>query len=283
MTGRRPTAALRREVADRLSAAGVASPTADADLLVAHVLGVPRGRLGTADPLDGDQLARLDALVARRAAREPLQHLTGTTTFRHVDLEVGPGVFVPRPETEVLAGWAVEQAGRHDEAVVVDLCTGSGAIAAALADEVRSARVHAVEISPEAHAYAARNLAGTGVDLRLGDAADAFPELAGAVDVVVANPPYIPLAAYEEVEPEARLHDPAVALWSGDDGLTTIRVVARTAARLLHPGGLLGCEHADVQGAAAVAVLAADQETWSDVHDHHDLVGRPRFVTARRR
>ena len=163
----------------------------------------------------------------------------------------------------------------------MDLCTGSGAIAAALADEVPEARVHAVEVSAAAHAFAERNLAGTGVDLRLGDAADSFPDLDGVVDVVVANPPYIPLGAYEGVDPEAREHDPAVALWSGEDGLDAIRMVERTAARLLRPGGVLGCEHADVQGSEAVAVLAAAGR-WREVRDHEDLAGRPRYVSATR-
>jgi release factor glutamine methyltransferase len=190
-------------------------------------------------------------------------------------------VFVPRPETELLAGWAVERLRRRDDPVAVDLCTGSGAIAASLAAEVPGARVYAVELSPQAYAYAVTNLSGTGVDVRLGDIADAFPELDGAVDVVVANPPYIPLEAYEEVAVEARLHDPAVALWSGDDGLQTVRAVERVAARLLRPGGEVGCEHADAQGESAPAVFRA-AGGWSDVVDHRDLAGRPRFVTARR-
>ena len=164
---------------------------------------------------------------------------------------------------------------------MVDLCTGSGAIAAALAAEVPSARVYAVELSPQAYAYAAANLTGTGVDLRLGDIADALPDLDGTVDVVVANPPYIPLEAYEEVDVEARQHDPALALWSGDDGLETIRTVERVAARLLRAGGEVGCEHADAQGRSAPAVFRA-AGGWSDVVDHLDLAGRPRFVTARR-
>ena len=152
---------------------------------------------------------RFEALVSRRAHREPLQHLTGRAWFRHVELVVGPGVFVPRPETELLAGWAIEQAGAVSEPVVVDLGTGSGAIAKSVADEVPAARVHAVEVDELAHRYATLNLAGTGVDLRLGDLAAAFEELAGTVDVVVSNPPYIPLDAWESVALEARDHDPA--------------------------------------------------------------------------
>jgi release factor glutamine methyltransferase len=230
------------------------------------------------------QRAAFEALVRRRAAREPLQHLTGSAAFRYLELAVGPGVFVPRPETELLAGWAVERAeevraaGRTPR--VVDLCTGSGAIALAVATEVPQARVHAAELSADALVWAARNLAGSGVDLREGDMADAFADLDGTVDVVVCNPPYIPLEAFESVAPEARDHDPALALWSGQDGLDAIRVLEGRAARLLVPGGVLGFEHADVQGEAALDVLTAAGR-WSDVRDHRDLAGRPRYATAR--
>ena len=171
-------------------------------------------------------------------------------------------MFVPRPETELLAGWAVDSAtdlissGATDAPVVVDLGTGSGAIARAVAHEVPRARVHAVELDEQAHAWAARNLAATGVDLRQGDLADAFDDLAGAVDVVVSNPPYIPHEAWESVAAEARDHDPALALWATGDGLDTIRVVERRAALLLRPGGVLGVEHADAQGESAPAVFS---------------------------
>lgn len=272
--------------AERLREAGVASPEHDAAALLAHALDLPRTRLALVDDVPAGVETAYDALVARRAAREPLQHLTGTVGFRHVEVAVGPGVFVPRPETELLAGWAVEQAvaaasadGRRP--VVVDLCTGSGVIARAVADEVPAARVHAVELDESAHAWAARNLAGTGVDLRLGDLATAFDDLLGGVDVVVANPPYVPLEAWESVAMEARDHDPHLALFSGDDGLDAIRVIARRAAALLRPGGVVGVEHADVQGASAPAAFAATGD-WQEIRDHPDLAGRPRFVTARR-
>lgn len=276
-----------REAARRLTDAGLAAPRADAEQLLAHVLEVPRRRLAVAGPPDAAARERYAALVARRAAREPLQHLTGAAAFRRVELAVGPGVFVPRPETEVLAGWAVQAlrrvAGRHAEPpVAVDLCTGSGAIAAALADEVPDARVHAVEIDPRAHAWAQHNLEATGVRLALGDAADAFADLDARVNVVVANPPYIPLDAWEGVDVEVRTHEPANALWSGCDGLDHVRTVERAAARLLVPGGVLGCEHADVQARSAPAVLVGTNR-WAQVRDHADLADRPRFVTARRR
>ncbi len=273
--------AARRAGAALLREAGVASPERDADLLLAHVLGVPLGRLALVEDLAGPDQEHYDALLARRAAREPLQHLTGTAAFRHVDLAVGPGVFVPRPETELLAGWAIDEArGLGRPAVVVDLCTGSGAIARAVVDEVPDAEVHAVELDEPALAWAERNLAGTGVDLRHGDLGTAFDDLVGRVDVVVCNPPYIPLEAWESVAAEARDHDPHLALFSGQDGLDAIRVLERRAAGLLRPGGVVGAEHADVQGESAPGVFAASGR-WVEVIDHRDLAGRPRYVTAR--
>ena len=274
----------RRHATARLRDAGVASPERDADLLLAHVLDVGLGRLPLVDDLTPPQLEAYDALLARRADREPLQHLTGTAAFRHVELAVGPGVFVPRPETELLAGWAIEaaHAAEHGNRTcrVVDLCTGSGAIAKAVANEVADADVHAVELDEGALVWAERNLAGTGVDLRHGDLATAFDDLLGTVDVVVCNPPYIPLEAWESVATEARDHDPHLALFSGDDGLDAIRVLEQRAAQLLRPGGVVGAEHADVQGESAPGIFAAAGR-WHDVADHRDLAGRPRYLTAR--
>ena len=256
------------------------SPDHDAAELLAHVLGTERSRLPLLDGVPPEAVERYVVLVTRRARREPLQHLTGEAWFRHVRLAVGPGVFTPRPETELLAGWAVEAAGQRNAPVVVDLCTGSGAIAAAVADEVPEARVHAVELDESAHRWAERNLSGTGVDLRLGDFTTAFDDLAGTADVVVCNPPYVPLEAWESVAPEARDHDPHLALFSGADGLDAIRALAVRAAVLLRPGGVLGVEHADVQGESVPAVLTGTGR-WAEVRDHRDLAGRPRFTTAR--
>jgi release factor glutamine methyltransferase len=276
----------------RLTAAGVESPSYDAQALLAHVLGVERSRLALVDDLPPTLAEQYDVLVARRAGREPLQHLTGVAHFRHVDLLVGPGVFVPRPETELLAGWAIEAArsvaptgstgrsGSTGPPVVVDLGTGSGAIARAVADEVPAAQVHAVELDESAHGWAERNLADTGVDLRQGDLAEAFDDLAGSVDVVVSNPPYIPHEAWESVTVEVRDHDPQLALYATGDGLDTIRVVERRAALLLRPGGVVGVEHADVQGASAPAVFIGTGR-WEQVRDHADLAGRARYLTAR--
>lgn len=274
---------LRKAVAS-LEAAGVPSPEYDAAELLALALGVSRGSLRVTAEVGAASIVRFEAFVARRAAREPLQHLTGTAGFRYLDLAVGPGVFVPRPETEVLTGWAVDRArdiaatGRRP--VVVDLCTGSGAIALSVARETPTTDVYAVELGEQAYAWAAKNCAGSGVDLRHGDMADAFPDLDGRVDVVVCNPPYIPLEAFESVAPEVRDHDPALALWSGQDGLEAMRVVERTAARLLRTGGVVGAEHAEAQEESAPAVFSGTGR-WLGVRDHLDLAGRPRFVTAR--
>ncbi len=272
----------------QLAEAGVASPRHDAEALLAHVLGRQRGTMHAIDQVTDTERVAFDALVLRRAAREPLQHITGRAAFRYLDLEVGPGVFVPRPETEVMTGLAVEELQRLVAAgvdpVAVDLCTGSGAVAVALATEVPQAQVVGIELSASAAAYAERNAAGTGVDILVGDLADvptSLAHLAGTVDVVTANPPYIPLAAWESVDEEARTHDPGLALWSGEDGLDAIRQVAAVAAALAADGGLVACEHADVQGEAAANVFAATG-WWREVRDHPDLAGRPRFVTARR-
>lgn len=272
-----------------LKARGVPSPRNDAEILAAHVLRRNRSALITADSPSPAQAQAFAALVDRRADREPLQHVTGVAWFRHVELEVGPGVFVPRPETELVAGVVMEEARRvaaltGRAAIVVDLCTGSGAIPAAVADEVPGAQVHAIELSRDAHAYAVRNLRPHGVMPVLGDAADAFPELDGLVDVVVSNPPYVPAGGAIR-DPEVAEHDPPLALWGGPDGLDVVRVVAATAARLLRSGGLFVVEHADVQGASVPGLLGMagpGAAGWLEVADHQDLAGRDRYCTARR-
>jgi release factor glutamine methyltransferase len=270
----------------RLHAAGVPSARHDAEVLLGFVTGAPRARLHRQQPLDAATLTSYADLVGRRERREPLQHITGRAAFRYLELDVGPGVFVPRPETEVMAGVAVDELRRLVAAgtrhpVAVDLCTGSGAVAVAMASEVPESRVTGVELSVDAVAYARLNAAPHPVDIRQGDIADAVDDLAGQVHVVTSNPPYIPLNAWESVEPEARAFDPDLALWSGTDGLDAIRVVSAVAARLLIEGGLVTCEHADVQVETAPAVFAASG-VWTTVRDNVDLSGRPRFVTARR-
>lgn len=279
--------------ASRLDAAGVPSARHDAEVLLGFITARSRTGLDSASEVSPKDAEAYDALIARRARREPLQHLTGTTGFRYLDLAVGPGVFTPRPETEVMTGDAIEEVRRlaalgFEQLQVVDLCAGSGAVGLAIAAEVRHAKVTAVELSAEACGYARRN-AETALDdaararyeLREGDIASSVEDLAGQVHVVVANPPYIPLAAFESVAPEARDFEPSLALWSGDDGLDAIAVVADVAARLLISDGLIVCEHADVQGESAPAVFSASG-SWTRVRDNLDLTGRPRYVSARR-
>ncbi|MER5491167.1 peptide chain release factor N(5)-glutamine methyltransferase [Streptomyces sp. LE64] len=279
-----PRSLLLAEVAQatqRLADAGVPSPRNDAEELAAFVHGVKRGELHTVADADVD--ARYWEAINRRVAREPLQHITGRAYFRYLELEVGPGVFVPRPETESVVGWAIDAVRALDvvEPLIVDLCTGSGAIALALAQEVPRSRVHAVELSEDALAYTLKNAEGSRVHVHQGDALTALPELNGQVDLVISNPPYIPLTEWEHVAVEAREYDPQMALFSGDDGLDTIRGLERTAHRLLRPGGIVVVEHADTQG-GQVPWIFSEESGWADAADHPDLNNRPRFATARK-
>ena len=272
--------------AARLAEAGVESPRAEAELIVAHVHGVKRTELHRVADTNFD--ARYWESVGRRAARVRLQHITGCADLRYLELEVGPGVFVPRPETEVMTGWAIDRLREMDvaEPVVVDLGTGSGAIALAIAQEVPRARVHAVEADPLARPWTERNIERLAaaapytkdrVTLHGGDFADRLHELDGQVDLVVSNPPYIPLGA--GVPPEVGEYDPPAALWGGADGLDAIRVVERVARRLLRPGGLVAVEHGAPQGAAVYWVFP-EEAGWRDTRNHKDLTRRDRFVTA---
>lgn len=277
--------ALVRETARGFEAAGVPSPWVDATALAAYVLGIEPNQVATREQCTSEEAGRLAELAAARRRRVPLQHLTGHAHFRRLAIQVGPGVFIPRPETELLVDEVLVEIERLrgsgvERPVVVDLCTGSGAIAASIAFEAPGSRVHAVELSREAFTWAERNLEERGVDLRLGDAAEAFHELDGLADVVVANPPYVPKDGLIR-DPEVLEHDPPLALWGGgSDGLDVPRAVARRAGGLLQPGGLFVMEHADIQGAAAVAILSDGE--WLEVSDHRDLAGRDRYVTARR-
>ncbi|WP_040833813.1 peptide chain release factor N(5)-glutamine methyltransferase [Nocardia brevicatena] len=278
------------EATETLRVAGVPSPRADAEQLAAHVLSVERSRLMLHPMIGIEQLDDYRKLVAQRAARIPLQHLTGQAVMGDIDLEVGPGVFIPRPETELLFAWALAhlEAVPHDRPpVVVDLCTGSGALALALAHARPDADVHAVEIDPDALRWARRNAdiriaAGdTPITLYDGDVTD--PELLtgrdGQVDIVVANPPYIPEGA--DLAPEVLDHDPHRALFGGPDGLDVIRPMIPTIARLLRPGGGVAIEHDDTNG-ALLAKLLADDGRFAGIVEHPDLAGKPRFVAATR-
>lgn len=265
---------LLAEGARRLEAA------AEARILLAHAAGIEVNRLALLDTVGADVARAYAGLLERRAAGEPVQYLTGRAWFRTVEVAVAPGVFIPRPETELMTGWAIERLRPlPGEPVVVELCAGSGAISAAIAAERPGCRQYAVELSEVAAGFAAANLAGTGVALVEGDMADAFAELDGTVDLVIANPPYIPLEAWEQVAVDVRTHEPDLALFSGEDGLDALRVVARVAARLLRPGGFVCAEHAEVQSAAVVALFAA-AGAFTTVGDHRDYNDRPRYVTA---
>jgi release factor glutamine methyltransferase len=264
-----------------LSAAGVASPRVDAELLAAHVLGVRRSILAVTSAADESRLAEFRELVARRATRLPLQYLLGDSPMGPVDVAVGPGVFVPRLETELLLEWGLKVLTGRREPVVVDLCTGSGALAMAVAAARPDARVHAVEIDPGALAWARRNLDGRAT-LHEGDVTDAglLPGLHGTVDLVLANPPYVPEGT--PVPPEVADHDPHRAVFAGADGLAVIRPMTVLAVNLLAPGGALAIEHDDTHAERAPAVLRGHPEL-TDIVEHADLAGRPRFVTAVRR
>ena len=274
-----PTALALAWAKGHLEAVGSSSPLAEARTLLAHSLGTELAQLALVNSVDEVPAARFAELVEARATGVPVQHLTGRAHFRTVELQVGPGVFIPRPETEVMTGWALDQVAGTERPVGVELCTGSGAIAKAIAAEHPGARVHTIELDPVAAEWAERNLVGTGVDLRVGDMAEAFPELDGTVDLVISNPPYIPLEAWESVEAQVRDHDPELALFSGEDGLDAMRVVAAVAARLLRPGGVVCAEHAEVQVESAPQVFV-DAGVFGRVRDHGDLAGRPRFVSA---
>ena len=279
-------AAVVRAAAQRLADAGVPDPLVDAELLAGHVTNLRRGEVQAAivrgDGIDEATAAALDAVVARRAAREPLQHITGNAPFRHLELAVGPGVFVPRPETETVVQYAIDALLNSAEPapIGVDLGTGSGAIALAMATEVPHARVFAAELSEDAHAWASRNVAGVeNLTLVLSDLGEAFPELDGTVSVVISNPPYVPDAAVPR-DPEVRLFDPAMALYGGEDGLDIVRVLSARALRLLRPGGLLVIEHGELQGESIRDILAADG--WRAPATHRDLTLRDRSTTALR-
>jgi release factor glutamine methyltransferase len=259
--------------------AGVGSPRADAELLAAHAAGTDRGRLAFTEA-DPEFFRRYDELVAQRAKRVPLQHLTGSAPFGPVTVQVGPGVFIPRPETESLLEWAVGQP-LSQRPVIVDLCTGSGALAVALSKYLPDARVIAVDDSEDALAYARRNTAGTPVELIHADVTQAglLAELDGQVDLVVANPPYIPDGG--PLEPEVAEHDPPHALFGGVDGMEVIDRIVELAARLLRDGGRCGVEHDDTTSARTVEAFTRTGR-FVDVTAREDLTGRPRFVTARR-
>lgn len=279
------SAALRDAVA-RLTAAGVPDPAVDAELLAAFVLGAGRGEVQAAS-IRGDRISpeareRLSDLIARRATRVPLQHLTGRAPFRHLELRVGPGVFVPRPETEMVVQLAIDalRAAASPAPIAVDLGTGSGAIALAMATEVPHARVFAAENSVDAFLWTKENFALVGAEnarLAFIDLEHAFPDLDGTVSVVASNPPYVPDAAIPR-DPEVRFFDPPAALYGGEDGLDVVRVLSAVGLRLAHPGGTIVIEHGEWQGEAIRDILSSDG--WLAAATHPDLTLRDRATTA---
>nr|WP_199184940.1 peptide chain release factor N(5)-glutamine methyltransferase [Cryobacterium sp. M15] len=279
---------LRNRAINLLAAAGVTDAEVDADLLIGHVLGQSRGEVQAGSilnrPISPVDAATIETLLARRSTREPLQHITGRAPFRSLSLNVGPGVFVPRPETEQVAQFAIDalRSMPDPQPIGIDLGTGSGAIALALATEVPHARIFAIENSPEAFPWTTRNfeeVAAENAFLTFGDLADAFAELDGTVAVVISNPPYIPADAIPR-DPEVRLFDPAHALFGGPDGLDVVRSVSATGLRLLRPGGVLVIEHGELQGAAIRELLAIGG--WRAPATHRDYTSRDRATTALR-
>jgi release factor glutamine methyltransferase len=268
-----------REATAVLSDAGVPTPRVDAELLAEHLLGVGLGRLRAMLLGDSPAPEGYAELVAERAGRVPLQHITGVAYFRHLELQVGPGVFIPRPETESVVQLVIDHVAGMSHPKIVDLGTGSGAIAGSIAHEVPGAEVHAVEFSIFAHAWASRNLEPLGVTLIQGDLRNALSELNGSFDVVVSNPPYIPAEAIPN-EPEVALHDPPEALYGGGaDGMELPTAAAASARRLLKPGGYFVMEHAEVQADWITGMLRRAGR-WQDITTHFDLNGKERATSA---
>jgi release factor glutamine methyltransferase len=269
---------LLRAATGRLAACGVGSPRVDAELLLAHVLRIPRSALATAQAVSPDECSAFEAALERRLQREPLQYILGSAPFRYVSLAVGPGVFIPRPETELLVDAVLQVLRQEPDPVVVDLCAGSGALAVAIADEIPGATVVAVERSPQALAWLAKNTTETGVQVIAGDVRDPGPleQLRGRVSAVVCNPPYVPEVTC--VAPEVRA-DPAEAVFAGVDGLELMPAVIARATELLKSGGVFAVEHDESHVDALPALLFSDGG-WEKVKVHKDLAARPRFTTA---
>ena len=260
-----------------LADAGIDSPQAQARTLICYCLGLSPTRLALVDNLTDAQEALLQTALEQRLAGRPIQHITGEAFFRTVSVRVGPGVFIPRPETEILAGWAIDQV-TPGKTRIVELCAGSGAISLAIAAESDPREQWAVEIDPRAYTYLKANLAATAVHPVLGDMANSLPSLDATIDLVVANPPYLRASLADHLPDEVAL-DPDLALFSGDDGLDATRVVAKVARRLLKPGGVVGSEHGEDQAEDVAQIFCA--AGFDQVRTCVDLAERPRFVVAR--
>jgi release factor glutamine methyltransferase len=236
--------------------------------------------VATSQPFPAESIEHFESALARRVARQPLQHITGTAPFRHLELKVGPGVFTPRPETEQVVGFALERISNSASPLIVDLCAGSGAIAISLATEISGSTVFAVEKSREAFSYLRDNAASYGLaesNLRNEDLVDSLQDLDGQVDLVISNPPYIPDDAIP-IDLEVQLHEPSMSLYGGLDGLDVVRQILGRAMKLLKPGGLLVMEHADSQSSAISKLLLA--EGWIEIITRADLAGKDRMIAA---
>jgi release factor glutamine methyltransferase len=276
--------ALLSESSGKLREAGVTSATVDAELLACFCLGISRSELqllvATNQEFPDEHMNQFQAVLARRVSREPLQHITGTAPFRHLELKVGPGVFTPRPETEQVVGYAMEKISKLHNPLIVDLCSGSGAIAISLNSEIPGSNVFAVELSKDAFGYLLQNAASYGLtkeNLRNEDLQTSLSELDGLVDLVISNPPYIPNDAVP-VDLEVQLHEPSESLYGGVDGLDVVRKISVRALKLLKPGGLLVLEHADSQSSAIGKLLLA--EGWLEIEARADLAGKERMISA---
>lgn len=258
---------------------GVESPRATAEILLMHVLGTDRaGLYARAEGLDARQAREFGRALCQRCAGTPLQHLTGEQAFHRLRLEVRPGVFVPRPETEILVEVALRELRGVEAPVVVDVGTGTGAIALALKRERPDATVLATDVAPEAVELARLNAGRLGleVDVLLGDLLAPVPEdLRGWVDLVVSNPPYVPEEEYEDLPPEVKA-EPREALVGGPE---VYERLTAEAVRWLRDGGVLAVE---IHAEAAEAVSAILGRSFADVRVHRDLAGRDRVVTGRR-
>ena len=278
--------ALLQQSAVQLSQGEVQSPEVDSELLAAHILGITRSELIVAIALSSDfpedKIAAFNVAVSRRAKREPLQHITGLAPFRHLELLVGKGVFTPRPETEQVVGFAMEKIASLENPTIVDLCAGSGAISLSFVTERPGSIVFAVEKSQEAFEYLKQNSKSYGLELsQLSnvDLQDCLVGMDSVADLVISNPPYIPSEAIP-VDLEVQLHEPALALYGGADGLDVIRQILTKAKQLLRTGGLLVLEHADTQASSITELLLA--EGWIGVESRKDLAGKDRMISARK-
>lgn len=278
---------LLRSAKERLAASEISE--IDAEHLFAYVLGISRMDLHNSVKLDATLKALGDfgviedtfaKLVSRRAAHEPLQYLTGISYFRHLEIEVGPGVLVPRPESELLVDAVLTHITNLEKVVtgeisVIDLGSGSGALALAIATEAPRSRVIAVEKSPEALEWLKKNVSKISENVRVvqGDVKDVLPGV--KCDIVIANPPYIP--NQQTLPRDVAEHEPHIALFGGETGLEIPQQFIGAAARLLKRGGVLAIEHTEDQGAAIDALLSQE---FIDIALHEDLTGRPRWTSA---